>query len=127
MLAYALVGSNDLERAKTFFDALLGSIGIGKLTDHPSGGRLYGERFDQLFFGVLGPFDEKPATVGNGSMITFAMPSRTAVDAFHAKALELGGANEGDPGIRGDPSVGFYGSYFRDLDGHKFCACHIGG
>lgn len=127
MLAYALVGSNDLEKAKHFFDALLGSAGIPPLFDHQSGGRMYGERFDKPFFGVIGPFNEQPATVGNGTQITFALPSRAAVDAFHAKALELGGANEGDPGIRGDPSVGFYGAYFRDLDGNKLCACHIGG
>ena len=127
MLAYALVGSNDLEKAKQFFDALLGSAGIAPLFDHPSGGRMYGERFDKPFFGVIGPFDGQPATVGNGTQITFALPSRPAVDAFHARALELGGANEGDPGIRGDPAAGFYGAYFRDLDGNKLCACHIGG
>src|SRR5690606_3250355 len=106
-------GSNDLDRAKQFFDALLGSAGIKTLFDHPSGGRIYGEAFDKPFFGVLPPFDGEAASVGNGTMITFALPSRKAVCAFHAKALELGGANEGDPGIRGDPDAGFYGAYFR--------------
>lgn len=121
-LAYATVGSNRLEEAKAFYDALLGSVGIGTFFDHPSGGRVYGKD-GTLVFGVLGPYDQAPATVGNGSMSAFSFDSRDEVDAFHAKALTLGATDEGAPGER---SPGFYFSYFRDLDGNKICGFRIG-
>ncbi len=121
-LGYGTVGSNDLERAKGFYDALLGSIGMAKVFEHPTGGRIYGSN-GSLGFGVLGPFDGNPATVGNGSMFAFAFSTRAEVDAFHAKALELGGTCEGAPGERG-PTM--YFTYFRDLDGNKLCGYSIG-
>lgn len=121
-LAYATVGSNDLEAAKAFYDALLGSAGITPAFEHPSGGRVYGK--DGGFcFGVLGPYDKAPATAGNGAMVAFTFESRAEVDAFHAKALALGGTDEGAPGLRAPT---FYFSYFRDLDGNKLCAFHVG-
>jgi catechol 2,3-dioxygenase-like lactoylglutathione lyase family enzyme len=120
-LAYATVGSNDLERAKTFYDALLAVAGIEKLFEHPSGGRVYG-RGGALTFCVLGPFDGKPASVGNGAMFAFRLDTRAEVDAFHAKALELGGLDEGAPG---DRAPDWYFSYFRDLDGNKLCAFSV--
>ncbi|HJV43166.1 MAG TPA: VOC family protein, partial [Caulobacter sp.] len=67
---YVTVGSNDLEKARAFYDDLLGSIGFKPLFDHPSGGRLY--RGDGCMFGVLGPYDGNPACVGNGMMGGFA-------------------------------------------------------
>ena len=74
---------------------------------------------------VITPYDGKPATVGNGTMVAIIVDSPEKVQAIHAKALELGGANEGDPGPRGD---GFYAAYFRDLDGNKLNAfCMAGG
>ncbi|MEP6830814.1 MAG: VOC family protein [Rhizomicrobium sp.] len=121
-LAYCTVGSNQLDKAKTFYDALLGSAGMGSLFEHPSGGRVYGKD-GALVFGVLGPFNKEPATAGNGSMSAFKFDTRQEVDAFHAKALALGGSDEGAPGERG-PS--YYFSYFRDLDGNKICAFAIG-
>ena len=121
-LGYATVGSNDLERAKTFYDALFADAGIASIFEHPSGGRVYGKD-GGLFFAVLGPYDKKPATVGNGTMAAFNLGSRDEVNDFHAKALEMGAADEGAPGERGP---GFYFSYFRDLDGNKLCAYHIG-
>ena len=121
-LRYCTVGSNRLEDAKTFYDALLGSIGATSVFEHPSGGRIYGKD-GALMFGVLGPFDGKPATAGNGSMSGFGFDTRAEVDVFHARALALGGKDEGAPGERG-PS--FYFSYFRDLDGNKLCAFCIG-
>lgn len=120
-LSYTTVGSNSLEEAKVFYDALLGSIGMSPMFEHPSGGRLYTS--DAGLFGVIGPHDGKPATVGNGTMVGFSFDTREEVDAFHAKGLELGGTNEGDPGERA-PSA--YFSYFRDLDGNKLCAYIFG-
>jgi predicted lactoylglutathione lyase len=67
--------------------------------------------------------DGNPATVGNGSMLAFRFESPAEVDAFHAKALALGGTDEGAPGERG-PKM--YFSYFRDLDGNKLCAFCLG-
>jgi len=118
MLSYCTVGSNRLEEAKAFYDALLGSAGITRLFEHPSGGRIYGKE-GSLCFGVLGPYNGQAATVGNGSMFAFSFDTPAEVDAFHAKALALGGANEGAPGERG-PQM--YFSYFRDLEGNKLCA-----
>src|SRR3546814_5743026 len=100
MLGYATVGSNDLERAKAFYDALFAAVGISTLFDHGSGGRVYGAPGGPMF-GVVGPFDGKPASVGNGSMFGFALPSHELIDLFHQKALELGGTDEGAPGQRG--------------------------
>jgi len=118
MLSYCTVGSNRLEEAKAFYDALLGSAGITRLFEHPSGGRIYGKE-GSLCFGVLGPYNGQPATVGNGSMFAFSFGTPAEVDAFHAKALALGGTNEGAPGERA-PQM--YFSYFRDLEGNKLCA-----
>ena len=119
---YAVVGSNRLEQARIFYDALLGSAGIEPLLDHPSGGRYYGKG-GVLFFGVLGTYDGQPATVGNGSMVSFVFDSRAEVDAFQQKALELGAKDEGAPGYRAPT---YYMCYFRDLDGNKLCAAAIG-
>jgi catechol 2,3-dioxygenase-like lactoylglutathione lyase family enzyme len=90
--------------------------------DHPRGGVVFGKD-GKLVLGVLTPFDGKPATVGNGSMVAFDLPTRDAVDAFYAKAIALGAQDEGTPGERGP---GFYMAYFRDPEGSKFCACRIG-
>jgi len=121
-VSYITVGSNDLEKAKAFYDGLLGSIGMKGAFDHPSGGRLYRGK-DTGLFGVLGPYDGKPASVGNGTMGGFKFDTRAEVDAFHAKAMELGATNEGDPGERGP---GSYFAYFRDLDGNKLCGYKFG-
>lgn len=121
MLSYATVGSNDLDKSVTFFSDLLGTQGVTKLFDHPRGGALFGKD-GKIVFGVLPPFNQEAATAGNGTMLALDMPNREAVDAFHAKALALGGTDDGAPGERGP---GFYMSYFRDLDGNKFCACHF--
>ncbi|MDB5445715.1 MAG: hypothetical protein JWQ97_1032 [Phenylobacterium sp.] len=123
MQLYAMVGSNRLEEAQAFYEALLGSIGMRKLFDNPTGGALYGD-IDEGIFGVVRPFDEAPATIGNGTMAGFPLKSRAEVDAFHAKALELGGTDEGPPGLRGPEAAGAYFAYFRDLDGNKLCAFH---
>jgi catechol 2,3-dioxygenase-like lactoylglutathione lyase family enzyme len=117
-LGYFTVGSNHLPEAKAFYDALLASAGITPMREHPSGGRIYGQDGSHCFV-VLGPFDGRPATVGNGSMFGFRFDSNGEVDAFHAKALTLGGTDEGAPGYR---APHFYMSYFRDLDGNKICA-----
>ncbi|PVM86889.1 VOC family protein [Caulobacter radicis] len=121
-ISYMTVGSNRLEEAKAFYDALLGSIGMKPLFEHPSGGRLYRGKGVGMF-GVLGPYDGNPACIGNGMMGGFDFDTREEVDAFHAKAIELGGACEGAPGERMPKA---YFAYFRDLDGNKLCAYRLG-
>jgi len=117
-LSYCTVGSNRLEEAKAFYDALLGSAGMSGIYEHPRGGRVYGCG-GTLTFAVLAPYDGKPATVGNGSMAAFRFDTQKEAAAFHAKALALGGKDEGAPGERA-PKM--YFAYFRDLDGNKLCA-----
>ena len=120
-LSYATVGSNRLEEAKAFYDALLGSIGLSPLMDHPSGGRVYGKE-GRPVFAVLGPYNKEPATAGNGAMCGFTFDSPAEAMAFHEKAIELGGTDEGAPGER---APGFYGGYFRDIEGNKFAGFHM--
>jgi catechol 2,3-dioxygenase-like lactoylglutathione lyase family enzyme len=119
---YTTVGSNKLEEAKAFYDALLPLAGFGPAMEHHSGGRAYANADGQIF-GVFGPFDKQAATVGNGSMLAFAFDERDEVDAFHAKGLELGATDDGSPGER---NPGAYFAYFRDLDGNKICGYKLG-
>ncbi len=122
MIGYVMLGTNDLPRAKAFYDALLAEIGAKQLMDF---GRsvAYGVSRDKPALGVGLPFDGKPATVGNGVMVAIAVNSREMVDRLHRKALELGGTYEGAPGPRFE---NFYAAYFRDLDGNKLNAFFMG-
>ena len=122
MISYATIGSNDLETSLPFYTELLGTQGVVKMFDHPRGGAMYG-RGGKPVFAVLTPFNKESASAGNGAMVAFDMPTREAVDAFHAKAMALGATDEGAPGERGP---GFYMAYFRDPEGNKFCACRLG-
>ena len=119
MIAYTTLGTNDLTRARAFYDALFASVEYKRLMDWGDGGSAWGKSFDQPMFGVLKPFDGNAATVGNGVMISILCTSEAQVQTLHAKALALGGKDEGAPGQRGD---GFYAAYFRDLDGNKLNA-----
>jgi catechol 2,3-dioxygenase-like lactoylglutathione lyase family enzyme len=121
-LNYTSIGSNRLDEAKAFYDALLPLAGFAPAMEHHSGGRAYAN-VDGQIFGVFGPYDKQPATVGNGSMLAFAFDAREEVDAFHAKGLELGGRCDGPPG---DRNPGAYFAYFRDLDGNKLCGYKLG-
>ena len=118
MIGYAMFGSNDLPRALAFYDDLLAVLSAKRMFGDDNF-QVYG--IDAPSFGITKPFNGAPATVGNGAMIALAAPSRATVDAAHAKALALGAANEGPPGIRGGDGSDFYAAYFRDLDGNKFC------
>ncbi len=127
MIGYVTVGTNDLDKARAFYLALLGTIGAKELTRFESGATIIGPSFEQPSVCVLKPFDGKAATSGNGMMVAFAGGSRANVDALYAKALQLGGQDEGKPGVRGtEGPQAFYGAYFRDLDGNKLCAFHVG-
>lgn len=120
MIGYATLGTNDLPRAAAFYDNLLAEIGAKRLWDSARGIG-WGVAVNKPTLAIMKPFDGKPATVGNGVMIGLVVDTRDKVHRVHEKALQLGSQDEGAVGPRGD---GFYGGYFRDLDGNKlvvFC------
>ncbi|MCV2351342.1 VOC family protein [Paucibacter sp. Y2R2-4] len=122
MIGYTTLGTNDLPRAAAFYDALFEVIGIKRMMDFGRG-YAWGLGMDKPGFGVMLPYNQEPATVGNGVMVALTVDSRAKVDALHAKALALGGQDEGAPGLRGE---GFYAAYFRDLVGNKLNAFCVG-
>ncbi len=120
MIGYVTLGTNDLARAAAFYDELLKEVGARRLWEFPRG-IAWGAAEDKPSLCIMTPFDGRPASVGNGVMVALAATSREQVGRVHARALALGGTDEGAVGQRGD---GFYAGYFRDLDGNKldvFC------
>lgn len=119
MIAYTTLGTNDLNKSRAFYDALLGEIGVGVLwsSDDFVG---YGTSIDQPMFGISNPFNKEAATAGNGTMIALACPDKETVHKLYDKAIALGAQCEGPAGPRGDS--GFYCGYFRDPDGNKLNA-----
>ena len=131
MIGYVTLGSDNMPRARAFYDELLGStIGAKRIMefgDEAGGFTMWGTGFDKPGIAVTNPYNKQPAVSGNGNMSAIAVNSRAKVDDLHAKALELGGTCEGAPGLRGDEGPqAFYGAYFRDLDGNKLCAFRVG-
>jgi len=122
MIGYVTLGTNDLARAATFYDAMAKELGVGRMMETerfiawgaPEGG---------AGIGLTLPFDGKGATVGNGVMVAFAAKDKAHVDRIHRLALSLGAKDEGAPGPRGES---FYAAYFRDLDGNKLNAFVMG-
>jgi catechol 2,3-dioxygenase-like lactoylglutathione lyase family enzyme len=123
MLAYVTLGTSDLARAAAFYDAVLAEIDAKRFMEEPDYFIAWGNSEQGAGLGITYPFDKAPATVGNGVMIALAAASREQVDRLYAKAIELGGTDEGAPGQR---YPGFYAAYFRDLDGNKLNCCYMG-
>jgi catechol 2,3-dioxygenase-like lactoylglutathione lyase family enzyme len=128
MLGYTTIGTNDIDRARAFYDAVLGEIGARRVMEFPENGfTLYGTGGRSPGLAVTRPYDGEPAQPGNGAMPAISVDAREKVDRVHARALALGGSDEGAPGLRtpeGDRA--FYGAYFRDPDGNKLCVFCIG-
>jgi len=118
MIGYSTLGSNDMEKGKAFYDAVLAELGGKRSMAIEDKMQFWANDAGVPMFGICKPFDGKAASVGNGGMIALFAPTQTLVDQTHAKALAAGGTDEGAPGDRGG---GFYGAYFRDLDGNKIC------
>ena len=119
IFTHVTVGTNDLQRARAFYDKVLAPLGYKRLTDLGDNGSIWGESAPEFF--VLKPANGQPATYANGGTISFAAPSRAAVAEFHKTALELGGKDEGAVGSRGwAPNA--YAGYVRDPDGNKLAA-----
>jgi len=127
MIGYVTVGSNNLEKSRAFYDALMPVLGAGRIMEFGDNFTMYGTGMGKPGLAVCKPHNGNAATVGNGNMTSIACDSRAKVDELYAKAMELGGSDEGAPGVRGDDGPGaFYGAYFRDLDGNKLAAFRIG-
>jgi predicted lactoylglutathione lyase len=122
MIGYAMVGTNDLEKAKSFYDSVLAELGA-KRTWGMDRLQAYATSEDDTPLVVCRPHDGKAASFGNGTMIAVRAASREVVDKVYKKALASGAKDEGKPGLRGET---FYGAYFRDLDGNKLCVYKSG-
>jgi len=120
MIGYITVGTNDLERSGAFYDELLALLGARRvMTDE----RMLGWAIsnDETTFSVILPYDQSDATIGNGVMVALNAENPATVESVYEKALSLGATDEGHPHDRGS-TMGFYGGYFRDLDGNKLVA-----
>ncbi|SMX39263.1 Glyoxalase-like domain protein [Octadecabacter ascidiaceicola] len=111
---YFVVGTNNMKAATAFYDGLFDGLGVNKMV---ASERMTYWLADDFAFAVALPFDEKPATNGNGTMVGFNVGSPDAVDRVHQLALDLGAADEGAPCPKGPK----YSGYVRDLDGNKIC------
>ena len=127
MFSHVMVGSNDLERSKRFYDAALGVLGVGEPVRNVNGTgqvRLF-YRHDGSTFCLTQPLDGEPATAANGSTLGFKCSSPEQVDEFHRVAVANGGtAIEDAPGLRNGSTGALYLAYVRDPDGHKLCALY---
>lgn len=128
MIGYVTLGTNDLDKARAYYDGLLGELGAKRLMEMEENGfTLYGTDMTSPSIAITEPFNGEQAQPGNGNMIALQMQERSEVDKFYHKGLELGGTDEGAPGVRGDEGpMAFYAAYFRDPEGNKLCAFRLG-
>ena len=122
MFSHIMIGTNDLENAKAFYDVLLGTLGIPPA--RVDGHRIF-YRTPTGVFSVTKPIDGKPATAANGGTIGFVCSSPQQADAWHAAGIANGATScEDPPGVREGAAGKFYLAYLRDPDGNKICALH---
>lgn len=127
MFSHIMVGSNDLERSKRFYDAVLGVLGAGEPVRNqaPSGHMRLFYRHDGSTFCVVEPINGEPATFANGGTIGFKCQSPEQVQAFHDAAVANGGVSiEDPPGLRQGGLGAMHLAYVRDPDGNKLCALY---
>lgn len=123
MMTMARYGARDIPRAKEFYDAITGILGGKRVIDTDTLAVYAGAEGVPFIIGK--PFAGDP-TPGNGTQVVFSAPTRAAVDAAHAKAVELGCKIEGEPGPRGPAEMNMYACYIRDYDGNKIMVCRTG-
>ena len=122
MFSHIMVGTNDLNRAKTFYDAVLGTLGVGPA--FVDGHRMF-YMTPTGVFAVSQPINGEPACHANGGTIGFACSSSEQADAWHAAGVANGGVTcEDPPGVREGGTGKMYLAYLRDPDGNKLCALH---
>ena len=122
MIGYVTVGTNDLERAAKFYDALAAEMGTARMMEFDSF-IAWGKPDGGAGIAATKPYDGNAASVGNGTMVAFEAKDNDQVHRLYDIALANGGSDEGAPGPRGD---GFYAGYFRDPDGNKLNAFVMG-
>lgn len=120
VISHVSLGTNDYPRAKAFYDAVLATLQIRCVMSF-DGGAGYGRKFPE--FWVQSPHDGGKAGVGNGVHVCFLASSIDEVKAFHARALEQGGTDDGAPGFRKEYADDYYAAFVRDLDGNKIEPC----
>ena len=117
MLHHVSVGVRDVERATSFYDAILAALGYRRVMEFLPYAVGYGDKHPS--FWVQLPHNQQPASVGNGYHVSFMARSKDAVRRFHAAALAKGGSSNGEPGPRPDYGPDYYGAFVIDLDGNK--------
>ena len=130
MFTYVCLGTDDLERACRFYDAALRELGLERCdtSGEPNWqgwagwGTYRAQGAEEIALWLCKPFDGRPATVGNGTMVALRAASWDAVDGFYAAALANGGMSEGAPALRPQYNPDFYAAYVRDPDGNKLAA-----
>ena len=126
MIGYVMVGTHDLDQGVRFYDVLLAPLGLIKVVRvEACAGYAPKAAKDASEFYVTMPFDQGPATPGNGTMVAPAAPTMQALEEFHRLGLQNGGSDEGAPGPREEGSDICY-AYIRDPDGNKICAFYEG-
>ena len=124
MFSHVTVGSNNVAKAKSFYDGLLKPLGLVRHQEFPNG-LGYGRTDGRAQLWIVSPLDKKAASVGNGITIGLEAPDRPAVDAAYKAGMAGGGKDEGAPGLRTHYHPNYYGAYLRDPDGNKVCiVCH---
>ena len=122
MIGYIMVGTNDIEKAATFYDALFAGMGAKREMENPDF-ILWNLGEGKTSFSITKPYDGNEASVGNGSMNGFYLSSNEEVDRMYSLVMTLGASDEGAPGKR-EYGDNFYAAYFRDLDGNKLNFFH---
>ena len=126
MYSHITLGISDFYRSLAFYTPILTALGHEQKFSEPplmAGWMPPGQ--PHTLFVICRPFDDNPASAGNGSMVAFVASHRDQVDQCHAAAIQNGGTSEGAPGLRPHYHADYYGAYFRDPDGNKICvACH---
>ena len=126
MFSHVMIGTHNLMRAIAFYDAVLAPRGIERIPSKYPTWAAWWRPGETSKFWVGRPYNGLPASWGNGGMVAFAAPSRTAVDAAYAAAIAAGGLDEGPPGLRASYAPDYYGAYVRDSDGNKVHFVHRG-
>ncbi|TDJ30047.1 MAG: VOC family protein [Gammaproteobacteria bacterium] len=123
MFSHIMVGANNVEESKKFYDAALGALGVEPGVMDPKGRCFY--RTPTGVFAITPPINTEPATHGNGSTIGFAAKDPAAADAWHAAGIANGGTMcEDPPGVRDGGATKLYLAYLKDPSGNKICALH---
>jgi len=126
MIGYVMIGTNDLDQGARFYDVLLAPLGLVQVARVETYAAYAPKAAkDAIEFYITTPFDQGPATPGNGTMVALAAPTMQALEQFHRLGLQNGGSDEGAPDPREEGSD-ICCAYIRDADGNKICAFYDG-